>query len=513
MNFFYIVKANAVARIKTRAFLIAAVFAVAFAVVCTPPADAGYDIFVAGAARGLYNSAWLGMMNIMLFTTVLWLPAFYLVRHSISDDRQLNVSALVASCPIGKTAYIFTKCASNFLTALSLHVLFMLTFMAMQFIRMEDTAFVLSQWLLPMCYIGIPSLCMLAALAVLFDSAPFLKGAIGNTLIFFMWIWELGAPFIRNIGMTSRGTVKNLFSFNIMSFEIHTALEKYVPGSPRFLMLTYSTRTEPIATFPFEGITWDTAFLAYRLVWIAAALACVFLAVLCFDRFVHTGIVKKDRNRKKETPQQVYVRSESGGLTAKAAVLTAAPVFGLLRNELKLAASQVFFLWRWAFAAGFALSWFLPINVQGGEMPIALLMALPLPFLSQSGTLEKTFSTQELLMSCPSFRVKRPLVLTVNLYFTLAVSAGVIVRLFIAGNTGVALSWLTGCFFLSALAFCLGYHTKTRRVFEAVFIAIFYIGPLNGAPYLDFLGLHGNYSAVYLIAGLVLTAAGFAAKK
>ena len=326
MNFFYIVKANAVARIKTRAFLIAAVFAVAFAVVCTPPADAGYDIFVAGAARGLYNSAWLGMMNIMLFTTVLWLPAFYLVRHSISDDRQLNVSALIASCPIGKTAYIFTKCASNFLTALSLHVLFMLTFMAMQFIRMEDTAFVLSQWLLPMCYIGIPSLCMLAALAVLFDSAPFLRGAIGNTLIFFMWAWELGAPFIRNIGMTSRGTVKNLFSFNIMSFEIHTAMEKYFPNAPRFLMLTYSTRTEPIATFPFEGITWDTAFLAYRLVWIAAALACVFLAVLQFDRFAHSGTVQIDRRRRKGTPQQIYVCSEAGGLTAKAAVLTAAPI-------------------------------------------------------------------------------------------------------------------------------------------------------------------------------------------
>lgn len=513
MNFFYIVKANAVARIKTRAFLIAAVFAIAFAVVCTPAADAGYDILMTGTARALYNSAWLGMMNIMLFTVVLWLPAFYLIRHGICDDRQLKVSVLIASCPIGKTAYIFTKFVSNFLTALSLHVLFMLTFMAMQFIRMEDTAFVLSQWLLPMCYIGIPSLCMLAALAVLFDSAPFLRGAIGNTLIFFMWAWELGAPFIRNIGMTSRGTVKNLFSFNIMSFEIHTAMEKYFPNAPRFWMLTYRTRTEPIATFPFEGITWDKAFLVYRLVWIPAALACTFLAVLQFDRFAHSGTVQKDRRRRKGTPQQIYVCSESGGLTAKAAVLTAAPVFGLLRNEINLVASNVFFLWRWAFAAGIALSWFLPINVQGGETPIVLLAALPLPFLSQCGTLEKTFSTKQLLMPCPSFRLKRPLALIVNLYFTLAVSAGVIVRLFIAGDTGVALSWLTGCFFLSALAFSLGYLVKTSRVFEAVFAVLFYLGPLKGWPYLDFLGLHGNYSLVYLIAGLVLTAAGFAAKE
>ena len=513
MNFFYIVKANVVARIKTRAFLIAAVFAIAFVVVCTPAADAGYDILMTGTARALYNSAWLGMMNIMLFTVVLWLPAFYLIRHGICDDRQLKVSVLIASCPIGKTAYIFTKFVSNFLTALSLHVLFMLTFMAMQFIRMEDTAFVLSQWLLPMCYIGIPSLCMLAALAVLFDSAPFLRGAIGNTLIFFMWAWELGAPFIRNIGMTSRGTVKNLFSFNIMSFEIHTAMEKYFPNAPRFLMLTYSTRTEPIATFPFEGITWDTAFLAYRLVWIAAALACTFLAVLCFDRFAHTGIVKKERNRKKGTPEQIYVCSESGGLTAKAAVLTAAPVFGLLRNEIKLVASNVFFLWRWVFAAGIALSWFLPINVQGGETPIVLLAALPLPFLSQCGTLEKTFSTKQLLMPCPSFRLKRLLALTVNLFFTLAVSVGIIVRLFIAGNIDLALSWLTGCFFLSALAFCLGYLVKTSRVFEAVFAVLFYLGPLKGWPYLDFLGLHGNYSLVYLIAGLALSVAGFAAKE
>ncbi len=143
-----------------------------------------------------------------------------------------------------------------------------------------------------------------------------------------------------------------------------------------------------------------------------------------------------------------------------------------------------------------------PIGASSGAVFIA------------GGTLEKTFRTEQLLFSCTAFRYKRLVSLTVNLFFTLTVSAGCIVRFFAAGNISGALSWLTGCFFISALAFALASLTKKRRLFEALFFPLFYMGPVKGIPpYLDFLGLHGNYAAAYLTAAFILTAAGFPAKR
>lgn len=144
----------------------------------------------------------------------------------------------------------------------------------------------------------------------------------------------------------------------------------------------------------------------------------------------------KGKKRQAEYGQAdfVYRQAEMSVFNTKVAALNAAPFFRLLKNEIKLISSNVFFLWRWCFIAGIFLSWFLPIAVsEEGGSPIVLLALLPVPFLSQGGTLEKTFRTEQLLFSCTAFRYKRLVSLTVNLFFTLTVSAGCIVRFLLQG--------------------------------------------------------------------------------
>ena len=60
-------------------------------------------------------------------------------------------------------------------------------FIVMQYIRREEMQLVLSDYLLPYVWIVLPSLSVLAALTILFDIIPFMKGVIGN-IVFFQYV-------------------------------------------------------------------------------------------------------------------------------------------------------------------------------------------------------------------------------------------------------------------------------------------------------------------------------------
>jgi len=75
------------------------------------------------------------------------------------------------------------------------------------------------------------------------------------------------------------------------------------------------------------------------------------------------------------------------------------------------------------------------------------------------------------------------------------------------------LGWLAGALFIPSLALALGVWAKSSRPFEGLFTALWYSGPLNRVPGLDFTGgANGRhtvqYACVYaLLAAGLLTAA------
>lgn len=64
------------------------------------------------------------------------------------------------------------------------------------------------------------------------------------------------------------------------------------------------------------------------------------------------------------------------------------------------------------------------------------------------------------------------------------------------------------CIFIPCLAILLGDLTKNTKLFEAIFIAWFYFGPINNMPKLDFLSIRDNNVYLYLILTGVLLALG-----
>ena len=63
-----------------------------------------------------------------------------------------------------------------------------------------------------------------------------------------------------------------------------------------------------------------------------------------------------------------------------------------------------------------------------------------------------------------------------------------VLRLLLAGEWGAVGAVLVGSCFVPALALALGVWTGSSRAFEGLYTALWYVGPLQPIPFLDFMG-------------------------
>jgi hypothetical protein len=75
---------------------------------------------------------------------------------------------------------------------------------------------------------------------------------------------------------------------------------------------------------------------------------------------------------------------------------------------------------------------------------------------------------------------------------TLLMSIGAILRYTVDGDTIGLLALLSGAFFIPSLALASGVWSGTSKLFEILYMVIWYLGPLNKVPGLDFIGSHSN---------------------
>jgi hypothetical protein len=91
--------------------------------------------------------------------------------------------------------------------------------------------------------------------------------------------------------------------------------------------------------------------------------------------------------------------------------------------------------------------------------------------------------------------------------------SGAWLYLALTGETTSLLAWFVGALFVPALALALGVWARNSRAFEAIYLLLWYIGPVEGVPAFDYAGataegLANGMPLVYLgiTAGLVLLA-------
>ena len=521
---YHIARADFFERVRRYSFLATLLFAVYLGYA----AAAGKIALRLGDYRGVYTSAWIGANMAMVASCFVSLVGFYVVKNAIQRDRATRVGEILAATPLTRAVYLLGKWLSNS-TVLSVQVgVLALASIVMQFVVAEDPHVDLWALISPFLLLALPAMAATGALAVLFESVPILRGGVGNVVWFFAWSTLVTLPVITgHEGFDFTGL------FTVME-SITRAARAAIPGyNGEFgLQLEVGRKMVVAGNLRWAGIRWDLANVLLRLGWIGAAAGLALFAALFFDRFDparRRGLsAAKRRTGQKATPPLSPLLRDEGISAAPVevshsyAVTHLTPLSGarswgvpeMFMAELRLALKG--YSWWWYAVAGGLLvaQCAAPLDVSRGPLLTAAWI-WPILLWSAMGAREARHGTEQIVFSCPGVLPRQlPAAWLAGVLIAVAAGGGVAARLLVAANYQGALGWFAGALFIPSLALALGVWTKSNRPFEGLFTALWYSGPLNRVPGLDFSGgANGRhtveYGCVYLALSATLLAAAF----
>jgi len=463
--------------------------------------------------RGVYNSHWLGAQLAVLLNTFFGLIGFYLVKSSVDRDRRTGVGQLLAASPLSRAGYTLSKWLSNFLVLASMVAVVAVCTALLQVVRGEDLAVNPIALLTPLVLLTLPFFALVAAVAVLFEVLPLLRGGLGNIAYFFLWAF---GGLMGSLAVGGRLEVRNdAMGIGMITPSMVTAAARAFPaekitGDHMSIGISIGGKgPTPLVLYPYDGIHWTSEMVLGRFAWFVAALALAALAALAFDRFAGEGAGAAARR----VARRVWFGSGAkrgaavvdGDVSAVATAnapppvfdprrLAAVPpvwrfdVFALVRAELTVALKGYPKIW-FLGALGLAIA-SLAAPLAAVKTGIAPALAIwPMLLWSALGTRESRNGTADLLFSSP-----RPLSRQLPATWLSGVAIGAAtggayaLRLLVSGNPIGAATWLAGIAFVPALALACGVLTGNSRLFEGLYMALWYVAALNHVPAIDYTG-------------------------
>lgn len=478
----------------------------------------------------------LGLLVAQATGVVLSLVGFYVVRGSVERDRRTGVGQILAATPAGtRLQYAAAKFVSNTAVLGAMLLVLGALAVAMAWMRAGFSVAAVGQVGAPTLLIAAPTLVLVAGLAVLFDSIPWLRGAGGNVLYFFVWSGLLGASIAGSPAL-------DLTGYALIHDSLREALAAAHPDvSARGLTVQLRPGGLPDVTrFQWSGVAWSAGAVAWRLYWAAAgaglaALATVFLRL--FDPFGDRSGTGETEERNDDAVEAAggaagaepdgrdagstervdgdLGPSPAGGFSVSglASPRTTSAVRAFLRTaagELRLLASGHAWWWYGLVMAANVAAFALP----SGTPPQTVLLAswlLPVSAWSSLGCRERIHGTEQMLFSAPGPRVRQlPAQLAAGTGLALLAAVGPMTALLLAGDLVSLAALGAGAVFVPSLALFAGAWSGSTRPFEALYVVLWYIGPVNGVPFLDFMGVSGQAVEVGASGWFGLSAAALA---
>lgn len=445
-----------------------------------------------GEYRGLYNSAWVGSLMGSASTIMLALFGFYLVKNSLDRDRETRVGEILAATPLSKLAYVASKFISNFAVLTLMAAVLAAAAVAMQLASRVEGGFDLWALVAPFLFVCLPVMALVAAMAVLFESIRWLRGTIGNILYFFIAEMAfvnhlfLDAPFLDFSG------------FGMFAPSMEQAAVAAYPGAQLGFEIGFVGMFEGGAAaapklFLWEGIDWSLAMVPLRLLWVACAVGITGVAARCFDGF---DPARERRSEPRGHARALPAAAEDLDVPMRPARSVAGMTkvkmrFGFLRMlsaELRLMLKGHHWSWYAVAAALVAVQLAVPYEyARRFALPAAWIW--PLAIWSGMGTREARFHAGELVFASP-YPLSRqfPAIWVAGLLISMCTAVPMLIRALAAGESGQLGVMLTGVLFVPTLALALGTVSGSRKLFEVGYLLLWYVGPVNGFPSLDFLG-------------------------
>jgi len=459
-----------------------------------------------GQYRGAFNSAWVGSMMALMATFFLGWFGFYVINSSIARDRETGVGQIMATTPMTRPLYAIGKWISNFVVLTTMVVILMVAGLIIQFLQGESLQLDLIAFVSPFVIIVLPAIALVAAVAVIFETIPFLSGGFGNIVYFFLFVMviALAQEASLNPVLEPTGTV---ITHNYMTAEL---IQKHPDYDGDF---TLGMGSEQIVTdtFLWHGIPWTSKMLLLRSSLIGAALLITMVAALFFDRF-DTSRRKPRRMKKSASPSEPMPAAVSElmptpVLTPLSAAINHFNFSNILSIELKLLLKGQRWWW-YLVAGGLIVAGLVNSPETAYKVILPLAWVWPMLLWSSIGSRETRHNVQSITFASP-FPVWRqlPAQWLAGFILSIIVASGILLRLVIAGDFAGLLWSLIGAIFIPSLALACGVWSSGSKLFEILYILFWYLGPINRLPQLDYLGVTGESQPLtFILAAIALAA-------
>ncbi len=446
-----------------------------------------------GQYRGEFNSAWVGAMMALIGTMFIGWFGFFLVKGSVARDRETGVGQIMATTPLTRPLYLLGKWLSNFAVLMAMITVLALAGIAIQFWKGENAQIDLIVFLEPFFFIVLPLMALVAAIAVLFEAIPFLQGGFGNVVYFMAFVMLI--PLFMESDSLKKYTALEPVGINLMATEMGREVIKFYPDYNGSFTIGDSGAGID-GTFLWTGVDWTPSIMLGRFALFIVAILVTLFSSIFFDRF--------DPSRSK--PRQIK-RSASDSAPIPASTSQALPTLHL--TPLNTAANRFSFLtvllaelkllikgqrwWWYAITGGIMIACFANTSEITRQIVLPIAWVWPILIWSAIGNREIHNNVQQMTFSSASPLMRQlPAQWLAGFIVTLLISLGAIPRFISDGDTVGLIALLSGAVFIPSLALASGVWSGTSKLFEILYMVIWYVGPLNNVPALDYMGSHNN---------------------
>ncbi|MEV4907183.1 hypothetical protein AB0N46_21395 [Streptomyces albidoflavus] len=474
-------------RVRRPVHLVVLLAAVGLGCLAVPPADGRWVILALGEYRGTYTSAYVGVATALAGGLWLTLGGFYVVRKGLARDEETRVGQILAATPARTVLLLAAKFLSNFLVLASMLGVLAVTALCLQLVRGEDRGVDPVALFQPFLVMALPLLVLTAAAALLFETVPVLRGGLGNIAWFCVAL-------VAGIKGQSADAPFGGFGAGPAADSLRAALtEEFGKAGDHTFSLGLTQIPEPLTPFRWDGFTFGGDFLVSRLLLVAAAVALALLPALWFGRHDPTrGGPADGASPAADAPAPVPAYAPApAAVLALALPRTAAErggrTFGrLLAGEVRILAGGVS-PWWWAVAAA--------LTVAGLTLPLDAVTGLVLPAVwiwpvlvwSRLGSLLVEHGMEGLLGAYPAPRRRLLAAWGSGVVLTAVLGVAPLLRMAFAADLPGLAAWLGGVLFIPSLALLLGVVCRTHRVFQVVYLPLWYL-VVNQVAALDFMG-------------------------
>ena len=496
-----IVRADFLLRFRRVSTVVVFLLLSAFAYVWIPAPSTGRALIQINGHRAIYNSGAIGMGTASLGMMFVGLFGYYVISNAIRRDIVSRSGVIMASTPMRSGEYLLGKFIGNLAFLVTFLAGFMLSSMAMLFVRgeapIEPLVFV-GQYLL----LTPAAIIFVSAVAVLFESIRFLSGKIGDVFYFFFFLSFMGMA----IGDQVSGERMNwarCFDFRGFGFMIDQMTRTLQTTELQIGSSPFDPTKEPIL---FPGLRMQPEWIVPRIISLLLPLAFLPLAGLFFHRFdpVRTKAAADKSNRNWIGRFQRLFKPLSRRVVT---MLMPFSRGGSLFSSIAADAVLTITLFPLVLLAFLGISIASIVTPLSGLLPIAFAaMAIA---ISDVATRDSRAGTRAILFGAPGLRERFVLWKLGSAFLLgLLLLGGPLLRTAAHGATPTA-SLLVGIFLVVTLATSLGVISGNPKTFIVIFLSFWYIvvNDKGASPMLDFAGFYGRATAATIALYLTISCA------